>query len=119
MAATLRVCVLLMSIGFLVRPALSNAAVVMDANATATNAFQAKVTALLNQLPPLQIHYEGLCEPEAADRARGEQSYQTFLREKLQGHWFAALTDIRAGNSYSVQGRFETWTGLMDFLVER
>src|SRR5207247_912068 len=40
-------------------------------------------------------------------------------REKVQGQWFAALLSTESGQSFSVQRRFESWKGLMDFLVDR
>ena len=118
MAATLRACVVLIVAGFAISvPA--PAAVVIPANSPVTNAFQSHANALLNQLPPPQVHYDGVAETEAIHRAQREQSYQAFIREKLQGDWFAALTDAPASGAHSIQGRFETWKGLMDFLVER
>jgi hypothetical protein len=119
MAATLPVCFLVIVTGLIAGSFPSHAAVGVDVNSPPANAFQVKVTALLNQLPPPQVHYAGIPEAEAASRLRREQNYEAFVREKLQSNWFAALTDARADESYSIQGRFETWKGLMDFLVER
>src|SRR5262245_29927491 len=86
-------------------------------SARAADSFEAKVTALWNQLPPLQTHYAGISGTEAANRLRQETKYHAFIREKLQGNWFAALTAEQP--AYSLQARFETWKGLMDFLLER
>ena len=90
-----------------------------EATAPAPGSFAAKAAALSNELPPPRAHFAGVPETEAADRLRRELEYQAFVREKLSGHWFAALTSARADEPYSVQGRFETWKGLMDFLLER
>jgi hypothetical protein len=104
---------------FLTESSPSQAAAVVGANPPGTNSFDAKVTALGNQLPPPQTHYADVSEADAAGRLRREQEYQTFVREKLQGQWFAALTAAGPDESYSIQGRFKTWKGLMDFLLER
>ncbi len=118
MAATLRVYVLLIVIGLIAVPTPSLAAAIVDANAVSSNAFQARLNAIWNQLPPPQVHHAGVLETEAAGRLRREQNYGAFVREKLRGDWFAALTDVQ-DDSYLIQGRFETWKGFMDFLVER
>src|SRR5439155_15114676 len=56
---------------------------------------------------------------DAENRRRSEKDYGAFLREKVQGQWFAALLSTEAGQSCSVQRRFESWKTLLDFLIER
>src|SRR5439155_16115392 len=83
------------------------------------NSFEAKVAELWRQLPPPQTHFEGVPEGDAENRRRSEKDYGAFLREKVQGQWFAALLSTEAGQSFSVQRRFESWKTLLDFLIER
>ena len=40
-------------------------------------------------------------------------------REKLEGHWFAALVDTAGPEPYSIKARFETWQLLVEFLAEQ
>src|SRR5262249_24914115 len=80
---------------------------------------EAKVADFWKQLPPPQSHFEGVPEGEVKNRGRREQSYQVFLREKIKGQWFAALLSMRSEEAFSVQARFQSWRGLMDFLLDR
>ncbi len=90
-----------------------------DRSGRLASEFAEKATEMWKQLPPLQTHNEEGQEAEAARRRRREENYQAFLREKIQGSWFAALTAVEADDAFSVRGRFATWKGLMDFLLER
>src|SRR5205823_11461961 len=41
------------------------------------------------------------------------------VREKLEGRWFAALVEASGEAPFAIQGRFDTWRGLLEFLAER
>ena len=41
---------------------------------------------------------------------------ENFVREKISGQWFAALVAVTNTDAFAVQGRFETWSGLVEFL---
>src|SRR5258708_8002019 len=85
---------------------------------TAPDSFEAKAAEVWSQLPPARTHFEGVPEGEPASRRRREENYQTFLREKMQGKWFAALTAAAPDEAFSIQRPFGSWKELMDFLVE-
>jgi hypothetical protein len=79
----------------------------------------AKASALFQALPAPAIHYAGLPEAEARQRLRAEAAYQQLMREKLEGQWFAALVATEGAEPGSIQFRFKTWRGLVEFLAEQ
>ena len=120
MAARPRNCVSLSILGWLLlaEPFSAQAAALGDASLSASNLFAARVAELRSQLPPPRTHFEGVPETEAANRRRREDDYKAFLREKIQGNWFAALVSAQSDEPFAVQERFETWKELMEFLLE-
>ena len=110
MAANRRLRILLIGSGLFLAASLPS---------HAADSFEAKIAALQSQLPEQPSHHVGVPEGEASARQRREANYKAFVQEKLQGTWFAALTAVQAHDSYSLEGRFETWKGLMEFLLER
>ena len=70
----------------------------------------------MNQLPPPALRYDGLSETDAAERLARARNYENFVREKISGQWFAALVAVTNTDAFAVQGRFETWSGLVEFL---
>jgi hypothetical protein len=79
----------------------------------------AAVMGVFQGLPPPAVHYAGLSEAEAARLLRSDAAYQQLRREKLEGHWFAALVATAGPEPYSIQARFETWQDLVEFLAEQ
>jgi hypothetical protein len=78
-----------------------------------------RIAALRQQLPPLQRHYEGLTESEAAAQIQQQRNYEKILGEKTRGEWFAALVSTSGEAPYAIQARFKTCRGLLDFIAER
>ena len=83
------------------------------------NKLEGEVLDVLNRLGPPAKHYDGIHESEAQDRLKEDRNYRELLREKVLGKWFAALLFTKPGESFSIAGRFETWKGLLDFILER
>ena len=65
------------------------------------------------------VHYAGLSEAEVGRLLRSDAAYQQLTREKLEGHWFAALVATAGPEPYSIQHRFATWQGLVEFLARQ
>ena len=73
----------------------------------------------MTRLPAPALHYDGLSEAEVAERLARARHYEAFVREKISGQWFAALVAVTNTEAFAIQGRFETWNGLLDFLREQ
>ncbi len=93
----------------------------------ATDRFEHQVREFFDALPPLEHHYvrdggnneSGTTSGVHQDRAETERRrYRQIVREKVAGAWFAALVSTDSGNLNEIQGRFETWKGLQDFIVQ-
>ena len=80
--------------------------------------FEAKAAALLKELPPIQRHFEGVLQADADHRSREAEDFRRLLDEKVKGAWFAALLSSQPDRVFAVEARFESWKGLMDFLLE-
>ena len=74
---------------------------------------------ILQQLPPPLKHYVNVSQGDADKLLRQDSNYLQAVREKLAGRWFAALIGTSEESSFAVQGRFDTWRGLVEFLAER
>jgi len=82
-------------------------------------AWAAEASGALDQLPPARKHYQGITEAEADTQLKGQDNYGALQNEKVQGRWFAALVSLDQAEPFSVRGRFDTWTGLLEFLHEQ
>jgi len=80
---------------------------------------EAKILQLWNQLPAPQTHFEGLTEPQAAQRLVRQRNYQELLREKVQEKWFAALVSEEALDALAIKGRFATLKSLFEFIRDQ
>ena len=74
---------------------------------------------IFGRLPAPLKHYEGVGEKDADELLRQDANYAEAVREKLEGRWFAALLGASGEAPFAVQGRFETWRGLVEFLADR
>src|SRR5205814_9665528 len=79
----------------------------------------AQMARAFQNLPPVAAHYPTLTPDEAERRLRQDSNYTQIVREKLEGHWFGALVETSGKAPFAIAARFETWRGLMDFLVQQ
>jgi hypothetical protein len=79
----------------------------------------ARVTEVFDRLPPPAMHYASLSRDNAERVLRQDAKYSQTVREKLEGRWFAALVGTSDDESVAIQGRFDSWRGLVEFLAER
>src|SRR6266496_4121016 len=87
----------------------------LAAAAAAPEPPRANFDELLRQLPPLQRHG---AESARIDDAAAGAAYESFLREKLSGSWFAAFVPNSPRGSFEIVRRFDSWNRFMDFLQE-
>src|SRR5580765_1432962 len=78
-----------------------------------------KIASLFDGLPPLTRHYADFKETEEGERIRQDQNYENLLREKVQDKWFAALVGTAPEEVFVIKGRFDTWSGFIDFLQQK
>jgi hypothetical protein len=76
-----------------------------------------RAAALFESVPPITRHYTDLNQTAVAARTARDIGHAAMLREKLEGRWFAALVTVSGAEPFSIHGRFETWRGLVEFLV--
>lgn len=79
----------------------------------------AQVTQMFEQLPAPVKHYASLSQAEAERFLLQDANYAQMVREKLGEKWFAALVGASADAPFAIEGRFDTWRGLVEFLAER
>jgi hypothetical protein len=77
------------------------------------------VASIFKELPTLVHHYDGVSEADVKRRFEADVSYQTLMRDKLKGLWFAALVSRQDEGPYSIHTRFGTWRELVEFLSEK
>src|SRR5207302_3436623 len=79
----------------------------------------AQVTQVFQQLSPPVKHYADLSRAESERLLLQDANYAQVVREKLEGQWFAALVGAPEDAPFAIQGRFNTWRGLVEFLADR
>src|SRR5213594_1937743 len=79
----------------------------------------AQVAEVFQALPPPGKQYAGLSQAEVDRFLRQDVNYAQIVREKIDGRWFAALVETSGATPFAIQGRFDTWRGLVEFLAER
>jgi hypothetical protein len=82
-------------------------------------ALAAQVAAVFQALPAPVKQFSSLSQAETARSLRQDVNYAKLVREKIEGHWFAALVENSGEASFTIQGRFDSWRGLVEFLAER
>jgi hypothetical protein len=79
----------------------------------------ARVTQVFQQLPAPVKHYASLSQAEVERVLLQDANYARMVREKLDGRWFAALVGASADAPFAIEGQFDTWRGLVEFLAGR
>ena len=79
----------------------------------------AQVAEVFQALPAPGKQYPGLSQAEVDRFLRQDVNYAQIVREKIDGRWFAALVETSGPTPFAIQGRFDTWRGLVEFLAER
>src|SRR5262245_58062608 len=82
-------------------------------------ALENRVASVISQLPPLTNHLEGLTAQAVSYKKQAKLNYEQLIREKVDDEWFAALISTSASDAQAIKGRFKTWKGFADFIVER
>src|SRR3989441_6572243 len=79
----------------------------------------AQVAEVFKALPAPVKQYSSLSQAEVSRFLRQDVNYAQMVREKLDARWFAALVEADGDAPFAIQGRFDTWRGLVEFLAER
>ena len=81
--------------------------------------FENRVSALVKNLPALQVHSDDYSKAALFAQERERQNYLDLAREKIHTNWFAALVCMDLTNSLAIERRFITWKCFLDFVEGR